>query len=660
MKADKSKKKKDEIRRPLGGEGASRRGGSSGAPRMYPVEVRLKAVKLHLEEGFPLRLVAREMGVGRDTVYIWVRRYRQFGRAGLEPQPPGRRKPGTPKLPAAVKQKIVEVRQQQPAFGTRRIAQWLRRALFLPASHETVRRTLHEHELLPKTKPKRPPKNPPKPRFFERATPNQMWQSDIFCFRLGGQNAYLIGFIDDHSRYIVGMDLFRSQTGEHVLDVYRTAAAEYGVPKEMLTDNGRQYASWHGKTRFQHELAKDRIHHLRSAPHHPMTLGKIERFWKTIWNEFLVRAQFDSFESARERVRLWIKFYNHKRPHQSLDGLVPADRFFAVQKEVRSVIERGLQDNLLELALRGQPKNPFYMVGRLGGQAVTLRVERGQLKMVVDGEEGRPVKEVVYDMESSNNEHEREEREEREDQQGQQGSQSGEGNEGKEGADGSQRAGQVPGGAGPVDRTPPDGGAVPGVERAGQPDHGLAGTGAGGHAEGLGAAHAPAGGPGADPGRPAAADAGAQGHDALQPHGPADHRQAAEEPAGESAAAGELMQTQGTPPAGGHGDSSDEQTQVIGEGQNRRAGQGLPGSPRRDAQRDGCGSAPGHLPQDLLRAGDPPHAGADAGGSAQTAGPSLLASRPGDAASALREPEPPAAGAGPAAAGANTGDAPGG
>ena len=69
-----------------------------------------------------------------------------------------------------------------------------------------------------KRKPK-PPRNPPKPRFFERSTPNQLWQTDIFTFRLGGKNAYLIGFIDDHSRYLVGLDLFCSQTAEHVLEV---------------------------------------------------------------------------------------------------------------------------------------------------------------------------------------------------------------------------------------------------------------------------------------------------------------------------------------------------------------------------------------------------------------------------------------------------------
>jgi len=135
--------------------------------------------------------------------------------------------------------------------------------LFLPVSRETVRRTLHEQQLLKKPKPK-PQRNPPQPRFFERSTPHQMWQTDIFTFRLGGKNAYLIGFLDDYSRTVVGLDVFRSQTAEHVLEVYRTAIAEYGVPKEVLSDQGRQYCSWRGTTRFQAELRKDRVHHLKS------------------------------------------------------------------------------------------------------------------------------------------------------------------------------------------------------------------------------------------------------------------------------------------------------------------------------------------------------------------------------------------------------------
>ncbi len=363
----------------------------------HPLEVRRKAVQLCLEEGFPVERVAHEMGVGLSTLSHWVRVYGAQGEAGLQAQPRRRHRP-QPKVAPAVKTQVVELKRRHPDLGIKKISQFLRRMWFLPVSRETVRRTLQEQQLLKKPR-RKSRRNPPQPRFFERSTPNQLWQTDIFTFRLGGKNAYLIGFLDDHSRYVVGLDVFRSQTAEHVLEVYRRAVAEYGVPKELLSDQGRQYSSWRGTTRFEAELRKDRVHHLKSRPHHPMTLGKIERFWKTIWEEFLERAQFDSFESAGERIRLWVKHYNHRRPHQSLDGLCPADRFFAIAQELRQVIERGMQENLLELALRGQPRSPFYMVGRMGEQSVVIRAEKGQVKMLVDGEEPQVPQEVTYDLE---------------------------------------------------------------------------------------------------------------------------------------------------------------------------------------------------------------------------------------------------------------------
>jgi len=65
-----------------------------------------------------------------------------------------------------------------------------------------------------------------------------------------GGYAYLIGFIDDHSRYITALEGFRSQTADNLMEVFRRGVGAYGAPKEMLTDNGRQYASWHGKPSF--------------------------------------------------------------------------------------------------------------------------------------------------------------------------------------------------------------------------------------------------------------------------------------------------------------------------------------------------------------------------------------------------------------------------
>jgi hypothetical protein len=195
---------------------------------------------------------------------------------------------------------------------------------------------------------------------------------------------------------MVGADLFRSHTAENVLEVFRVAAGEFQPPKEMLTDNGREFVNWRGTTRFQAEMKRNGTHHFKSSPHHPMTLGKIERFWETIWQEFLSRAQFESFDSARERIRLWIKYYNYKRPHQGIEGLCPADRYFEIASQLRKTIEAGIQENLLEMALRGQPKAPFYMVGRMEGQSVILRAEKGKLQLSIDN--GNENKELVYDL----------------------------------------------------------------------------------------------------------------------------------------------------------------------------------------------------------------------------------------------------------------------
>jgi transposase InsO family protein len=608
--------------------GAARRSSSPPA-HCHSFEVRRKAVQLCLEESFPVEQVAREMGVGRSTLDKWVKLYREQGEAGLQSQP---RRGGSQqaKVAAAVKTQVVELKRRHPDLGIQKISQFLRRALFLPVSRETVRRTLHQQQLLKKRKPQPPAHNPSKPRFFERSTPNQMWQTDIFTFRLGGKNAYLIGFLDDYSRYVVGLDLFRSQTAEHVLEVYRTAVAEYGVPKEMLSDQGRQYSSWRGTTRFEAELRKDRVHHLKSRPHHPMTLGKIERFWKTIWEEFLVRAQFDSFESARERVRLWVKHYNHQRPPQSLEGLCPADRFFAIAQELRKVIERGLEDNVLELALRGQPRSPFYMVGRMGEQSVVIRAEKGQVKMLVEGEEPQAHREVTYDLEGGT--HDRR-------------------SQSQEGTPPLQCAATGASGAVDLERAPSHPGSLPGTGDPSQRALRLGETCTGGDAPGAGAGDAP--GTGASPESETGAVAGS----------PSLAAEGADGEAGE--AAGQVARIEiTTPDQVGHarltGGSSDEssEAQRLPAGLGPAAGAGDYAGAERVVKCPGSRPATPGLPQDLLQVGAT-GLGGD-GGSAERSrtGAPAAADRPGEGSAPTPDrgtpgeaPSPGADGADPSAVG---------
>ena len=362
----------------------------------YPFSVRIKAVRMYLEEGFSISLITEELGAADATLYSWIKRYEEEGEEGLKDRSMPARKGA--RLAKPIRQAVIDQKKEEPTWGIKRISDVLRRCLFLPVSPETVRKTLHEEGLIEKRKTPRK-KNDVKPRFFERSTPNQMWQTDIMTFRLGGKNTYMIGYIDDYSRYLVGLDIFRSQTAENVIELYRRSVGEYNCPKEMLTDNGRQYHNWRGVTRFEKELIKDKVKHFRSQPHHPQTLGKIERFWQSILQEFLQKAQFDSFEQAKERIALWVKYYNFRRPHQGIGGLCPADRFFEVANELKAVIEKGVAENVLELALKGEAKTPFYMVGRFGGESVVMHAEKGKLKMAINhGEEISPQDEYSCDL----------------------------------------------------------------------------------------------------------------------------------------------------------------------------------------------------------------------------------------------------------------------
>jgi len=554
--------------------------------RRYGFEVKLRCVKLRLEEGLPVSLLCKEVGVSEDSVYHWVKVYQERGEAGLRNQ--GGSSGSRRKLPGPVREKIVEIKKQKPFFGVQRISHLLKRVFFLNASPETVRRTLQEESLIVPSQ-KKHSSNITRPRFFERSTPNQMWQGDIFTFRLGGRYAYLVGMIDDYSRYMVGLELYRSQTADQVIEVYRRAVGEYGVPKEVLTDRGRQYTTWRGTTRFERELGKDRVKHIKSQAHHPMTLGKIERFWKTVYEEFLVRSQFGSFEEAQERLRHWVKYYNHKRPHQGIGGLYPADRYFEIQGELRKVMEKGIAENVLEMALRGKPREPFYMVGRMEGQSVVLRAEKGKLRLMVDDEEGK-VQEMVYEMNPQKEK-------EGGDGKGREGEGGEAGDRGEERAKGfgTHGAGEVSGG-------------VVGLDGAAQTRGGLSGTGGG-----VGDLEAVAGsGNGRDAVGLAAPGRGGEGG-GLEP--PSCRIIGEEEPGGNGEGAGQEIEEAAEQPKGGSGGAGDgvgEKGVTFTEdpdGEGRKAGAGAGVDHLAGAQwsfdRDGGSGAVGDLAQDVLRVGRP-------------------------------------------------------
>jgi len=158
------------------------------------------------------------------------------------------------------------------------------------------------------------------------------------------------------------------------MEVVKGAIGQWGAPREILSDNGRQFVAWRGKTRFQKTLKQQGIQHVRSAPHHPMTLGKIERFWQTIWREFLEEAVFASFADACQRLDHWMGYYNHQRPHQGIDGACPADRFYGMAKDIQEAVSHGCQENSLRLALGQEPQPPLYLLVVRKGDDIEVKV----------------------------------------------------------------------------------------------------------------------------------------------------------------------------------------------------------------------------------------------------------------------------------------------
>jgi transposase InsO family protein len=352
--------------------------GSQG--RVLAPEERLLLLDVWLRSKLPAREFGALTGITSSSLYAWKKKFEAEGPAGLLGH-----KRGSPKgsrLPEPTKRAILMLKGSHPDWGRDRIRDELVRAEGLDASAGAIGKVLEEEGYVVEESPTRP--RPQPPRRFERARPNQLWQSDIFSFGLkrSGRRVHLVVFLDDHSRFVVGFGLHATASAALVKEAFEAAATNFGLPEEVLTDRGPQYATWRGKSAFTKLLERRGVKHLLARPRHPQTLGKTERFWQTLWRECAEVATFRDLEDARRRVALYLDHYNFARPHRSLDGLVPADRFFDAAQEVKEALSRQVAENALELARGGLPRKPLYLAGRVGGESIALHGEEGRVVLL--------------------------------------------------------------------------------------------------------------------------------------------------------------------------------------------------------------------------------------------------------------------------------------
>src|SRR6185295_9048502 len=210
-----------------------------GTRREWAPEVRLKVARAVADGGAQATTLSEALGIPVTTLLNWVERYRKHGPDGVLGviSVRGNRKAdtGSRRGTELKREAVTQQKREHPEQGSRRIRDVLSRFQGLGVSETTVRRILHEEGLMEETEVREKPQ--PVEHRFERAEPNQLWQSDIFTFLLRRyERLYVAAFLDDYSRYVVSLVLAHHQRASLVLEALTRGIADYGAPREVLTD----------------------------------------------------------------------------------------------------------------------------------------------------------------------------------------------------------------------------------------------------------------------------------------------------------------------------------------------------------------------------------------------------------------------------------------
>jgi transposase InsO family protein len=347
------------------------------------VEQRYRAV-CEVLDGATVIDVARRNGVARQTVHGWLRAYASGGMAALADR--SSKPQSCPhQMAPAVEARIVELRRAHPGWGPRTILSRLARDGVEPLpGRSSVHRALLRHGLLDPT-PRR--RRRADYKRWERFRAMELWQMDIVgrIHLADGTEVSAVTGLDDHSRFCVCARLVARATAKPVCDALAWALRTYGVPDQILTDNGKVFTARFGRgpgpVLFDRICTENGIRHLLTAPYSPTTTGKIERFHKTLRREWLADHDHRHATVAEAQAALdaWVETYNSERPHQSLGDRPPVERFqLAGRVEVAEGLEAG-EDGPAPAGPTARPPGVIRWVDKQGAISLarfTYRVGR--------------------------------------------------------------------------------------------------------------------------------------------------------------------------------------------------------------------------------------------------------------------------------------------
>jgi putative transposase len=294
----------------------------------YPASEKLEVIRLVEGSHLPVRRTLRHLGIPPATFYRWYDRYQAGGPQALADRP-SRPDRVWNRIPDATREGIIGLALAEPELSPRELAVRFTDQERYFVSEASVYRLLKAHDLV--TSPAFVVVKAAGEFHTKTTAPNQLWQTDFTYLKVVGWGwFYLSTVLDDFSRYVIAWKLCASMAASDVTDTLELALAASGCTQarvrhrpRLLSDNGPGYisgelAAW---------LAGEGMEHIRGAPCHPQTQGKIERWHRTLKNRILLE-NYHLPGDLEAQVAAFVGHYNHRRHHESLENLTPADVYF--------------------------------------------------------------------------------------------------------------------------------------------------------------------------------------------------------------------------------------------------------------------------------------------------------------------------------------------
>ncbi len=322
----------------------------------YPASEKLEIIKIVEQSHLPAKKTLDQLGIARRTFYRWYDRYVEGGPEALEDRP-SRPNRVWNRISAEVQSQIIDMALEQSELSPRELAVRFTDEKRYFVSEATVYRLLKAHDLI--TSPAFVVIKAADEFRDKTMRPNEMWQTDFTYFKIIGWGwVYLSTVLDDFSRYIIAWKLCTSMKVDDVTDTLDLALAASGCDRvkvehrpRLLSDNGPCYVA----SDLGEWLDKYKIDQVHGAPGHPQTQGKIERWHQTLKNRILLENYFFQ-EDLEAQIAAFVEYYNHRRYHESLNNLTPADVYFGRGQTILLERERIKRETIRQRRLNHQAK----------------------------------------------------------------------------------------------------------------------------------------------------------------------------------------------------------------------------------------------------------------------------------------------------------------